>query len=67
MVNSIDGFQGSQKDVIILSLDRSEIWKIITITDKNKKNKKYLNAEKSKTLGFLIDYRRLNVAITRAK
>ena len=45
-INTIDGFQGKEKDIIILSLVRS--------------NSKGL-------LGFLRDYRRINVAITRSK
>lgn len=45
-INTIDGFQGQERDVIFLSLVRNN-----------------LSAE----IGFLKDYRRLNVAITRAK
>ncbi len=44
--NTIDGFQGQEKDVIYISLVRSN--------------------EKAE-IGFLKDYRRMNVAMTRAK
>ena len=49
-VNTVDAFQGSEKDVIIFNCVRS-------------------NAEEQiqKSLGFLLDERRLNVAITRPK
>jgi len=46
VVNSIDGFQGQEMDVVYISLVRS-----------NSKNE----------IGFLKDYRRMNVAMTRAK
>lgn len=45
-INTIDGFQGQEKDVIYISLVRSN--------------------EKAE-IGFLKDYRRMNVAMTRAK
>jgi ATP-dependent RNA/DNA helicase IGHMBP2 len=45
-VNSVDGFQGREKEVVLLSTVRS-------------------NPERS--LGFLTEHRRLNVAVTRAR
>ena len=45
-IKSVDGFQGREKEVIVLSLVRSN---------------------KSKQIGFLVENRRLNVAVTRAR
>ncbi|TXF89032.1 AAA family ATPase [Neolewinella aurantiaca] len=45
-VNTVDGFQGRERDVVYLSLVRSN---------------------ERQEIGFLADYRRMNVAITRAK
>jgi len=45
-VNTVDGFQGQERDVIYISLTRSN---------------------SNGTIGFLSDYRRMNVAITRAR
>lgn len=45
-INTIDGFQGQERDIIYISLVRS-----------NAKNE----------IGFLSDYRRMNVAMTRAR
>ena len=49
-VSSVDGFQGGEADIIILSFVRSP-------EPKKKKG----------SIGFLDDFRRLNVALTRAK
>jgi ATP-dependent RNA/DNA helicase IGHMBP2 len=45
-VRSVDGFQGQEKEAIVLSLVRSNV---------------------ARAAGFLADYRRLNVAVTRAR
>lgn len=52
-VSTVDGFQGSEKDIIILSCTRS-----YTRGSRGSKNP---------GIGFLVDSRRLNVALTRAR
>lgn len=49
-VDTVDSFQGSESDIIILSCVRSNNYENI-----------------SQSIGFLMDLRRLNVAITRAR
>ena len=49
-VNTVDAFQGREKDIIIISCVRSNS-----------------SASLKGSLGFLVDARRMNVAITRAK
>ena len=49
-VNTVDAFQGSEKDIIIFNCVRSNSEEMI-----------------QKSLGFLLDERRLNVALTRPK
>ena len=51
-IDSVDGFQGAEKDVIIISTVRSQ-------------NQDFSSS--SSSIGFLSDYRRMNVAITRPK
>lgn len=52
-VNTVDGFQGREKDVIIFSTVRSR--------------KKEYNPKEKKTIGFLKDKRRMNVSLSRAR
>jgi superfamily I DNA and/or RNA helicase len=59
-VNTIDGFQGREKDIIIFSTVRSDI------TSNNNHNNSHHHHGHS-SIGFVSDERRLNVAITRAK
>lgn len=56
-VNTVDGFQGREKDVIIFSAVRCGKTKKATTTSEDRKF----------NVGFLADERRLNVALTRAK
>jgi len=58
-VNTIDGFQGREKDIIIFSTVRSDI--------SSNNNNNHHHHHGYSNIGFVSDERRLNVAITRAK
>lgn len=51
-VNTVDGFQGREKDIIIFSCVRSE---------------RAEGEKESYTIGFLGDKRRMNVSLSRAR
>ncbi|GAV28434.1 hypothetical protein PMKS-001905 [Pichia membranifaciens] len=57
-ISTVDGFQGREKEIIILSLVRSNYG---DFGDSKKSN------WESADVGFLSDFRRLNVSITRCK
>jgi DNA polymerase alpha-associated DNA helicase A len=58
-INTVDGFQGREKEIIILSLVRSNFG--------DYGDSKTSNKWDSSDVGFLSDFRRLNVSITRCK
>ena len=53
VVNTVDSFQGQERDIVLLS----------TVRANNKNN----NIGEGESIGFLNDYRRMNVALSRAK
>lgn len=59
-ISTVDGFQGREKEIIILSLVRSNFGDSFG-------NDKTSNKWESADVGFLSDFRRLNVSITRCK
>ena len=56
-INTVDAFQGSEKDIIIISCVRSIQAPVENIEEFNLQ----------RAIGFLADGRRMNVALTRAK
>jgi len=61
-VATVDGFQGSECDIIILSCVRSH-----PRLRKGARGGQRQNQRRGNSVGFLNDYRRVNVALTRAK
>mmetsp|Transcript_38239 Transcript_38239/g.70539 ORF Transcript_38239/g.70539 Transcript_38239/m.70539 type:complete len:183 (-) Transcript_38239:20-568(-) len=61
-VATVDGFQGSECDIIILSCVRSH-----SRLKKGVNGGQRQNQRRDNSVGFLNDYRRVNVALTRAK
>lgn len=57
----MDGFQGQEKDFILISCVRSTS----QMTDASQRNTN--KSSDNRSIGFLADSRRLNVALTRAK
>jgi superfamily I DNA and/or RNA helicase len=53
-ISTVDGFQGDERNIILISMVRT------ATTSKN-------NSGNNSSIGFLNDFRRLNVAFTRAK
>ena len=71
-INTIDSFQGQERDIIIFSTVRANLKDEINIDNidlslssekSNKNNNKYGNTG----IGFLNDFRRMNVGLSRAK
>ena len=60
-INTVDSFQGQERDIVLFS----------TVRSNNNKNSKLttntINKNESETIGFLNDFRRMNVALSRAK
>ena len=64
-INTVDSFQGQERDIIIFSTVRSNFKdEIILIDDENISSVEKLGKN---GIGFLNDFRRMNVAISRAK
>lgn len=61
-VDTVDAFQGREKDIIIMSCVRASK---STTLNMNTSTKSVVSSTSG--IGFLADHRRLNVAITRAK
>lgn len=56
VVRTVDGFQGSESDIIIMSCVRSQV-----------KKSNATDTRRNRAIGFVADAQRLNVALTRAK
>ena len=61
-INTVDSFQGQERDIVLFSTVRSNNNNKKTLLTTNNTNK-----GESETIGFLNDFRRMNVALSRAK
>jgi senataxin len=64
-VSTIDGAQGSEKEVVIFSVVRAPLYGLFQ--NPKKKNATMKNGNRRNFLGFVADERRMNVGLTRAK
>ena len=57
-INTVDSFQGQERDIVLFSTVRS---------NNNKNNSSLISNQDKEAIGFLNDFRRMNVALSRAK